>query len=211
MKSNRGYIIIKAWKYYLILGIVLFALIFALWVIYDAQNSANSSSGNTTENRTGEMPIKSAVVESYEITIFSQPPEYSHEISSFSDNAIYLDKTREVIVTQNVTQTVYTNISTQQWDSVEQCEAWIKAHLVNMWITQATCNDYSIDIQRQSMQEGYPISQALTWDTVYYGKTVNHINNGHAGCMVMINGTYYYFDPQPDLYKGLIKITEVAK
>lgn len=163
------------------------------------------------------MPLDSPVVASENITQYVEVEKiiYRDRIVRVVEQAP-IEVIREVIVTQNVTteKIVYTNISTRQWESVEQCEAWIKDHLINLWIVGdklANCNDYSRIMQDTAMQEGYPISQALTWDTLYYGKTVNHINNGHAGNMVLINGVYYWFDPNPEYYRGLVKITEVAK
>lgn len=112
------------------------------------------------------------------------------------------------------TGVIYTNIYTRQWESTAQCEAWVEDHLIRLWYVGdhlANCNDYAFIMQDTAMQEGLPVSIALTWDTVYYRNTVTHIGGGHAGCMVFINRVYYWFDPNPDFYNGLIRVTEAKQ
>lgn len=51
-------------------------------------------------------------------------------------------------------------------------------------------------LQNYLTSEGYKVSLAFTWNGYYYGKRVTDAPDGHAGLLVGIHRTYYFYDPE---------------
>lgn len=105
----------------------------------------------------------------------------------------------------------YRNIFPREFESVEQFEEWYEAQdfkpLFPSGAYQVDCNDYAGRLQRVALMQGYSISQALVLNGKYYGIRVSDMRDGHIGNLVLIDGIYYYVEPNPRKFK-VIKIVE---
>jgi hypothetical protein len=122
---------------------------------------------------------------------------------------------KEIEKPVEVEKVVYRNRLPQEWESVEQFEDWYYSQGFTILFNPSPrndCDDYAEWVNREALKQSYHISDALTWNGMYYNKKVT--NNykprepGHAGNLVLIQGTYYYFEPKIDEFNGLIKVTD---
>ena len=132
----------------------------------------------------------------------------------YIDKPVYVDVEKPVYVEKVIEQITYRNIFDRQWESVGQFTAWYLTQGFTLLFPYEAypmdCDDYAEWVSRQALEQGYQVSIALTWQGMYYGKKVTDIFtqqvSGHTGSLVEIQGTFYYFEPRIDEFKGLIKI-----
>jgi len=126
---------------------------------------------------------------------------------------IEVDKPVYITVTKQVPTEVivYRNIYPRQFVSVAAFKEWyngldFRFILPNGGdVDTADCDDYSARLQQLALEQSYSVSQALTWNELYYGIRVTDNKDGHAGNLVLIGTTYYWVEPQPDIFE-VIKV-----
>jgi len=114
----------------------------------------------------------------------------------------YVEVPVEVI--KEVEVITYRNIYARNWESVEQFKEWYGAQhftvLMDSPYYEVDCDDYSEWVQRKALQQGYSVSEAIAKNKLYAGVRVTKISGLHAGNLVMIDGVYYWVEPQPDMF-----------
>ena len=107
----------------------------------------------------------------------------------------------------------YRNIYPRDFTSVANFKEWYEAQgFLTLFpnageADSADCDDYSVRLQREALEQGYSISQAFALDGEYYGVKVTDETDGHAGNLVLIGHTYYWVEPQPDKFE-VIKVCD---
>lgn len=127
---------------------------------------------------------------------------------------VYYETVVETVIEVEVEKTVYRNIYSRSWESEEQFIEWYYAQgftfLVPSGEYKIDCEDYAKWVQREALEQGYRVSIALTWFGKYYNVRVNDKFTdrapGHAGNLVEIKGVFYYFEPQIEDFKGLVRV-----
>ena len=106
---------------------------------------------------------------------------------------------KEVSVIKETVQ--WRNIYDRNFKNVEQFREWYYDQNFNPLCPSGAykvdCDDYAQRLQIAALRQGYPISIALLKEGKYYGVAVSDVEGGHAGNLVMINGVYYYVEPDP--------------
>ena len=106
----------------------------------------------------------------------------------------------EIPVVEEITK--WRNIYPRQFESVEDFVEWYETQEFTLLYPSGDytvdCDDYAEMVQRKALEQGYAISQALTWNGQYYDMKVNNIFSGHVGNIVLIDNAYYYFEPNPE-------------
>lgn len=82
------------------------------------------------------------------------------------------------------------------WESVGEFQEWYRDLSLPALPPGNDCDDYAERLQRVALQQGYPVSIALVRDGTYYGVEVRDSSRQHAGCLVLIDGTFYYVGAQ---------------
>lgn len=123
---------------------------------------------------------------------------------------IYVDKpvdriVEKVIIEEKEIEVItYRNIYAREWESVEQFEQWYEdqhfTRLMSTPIYTVDCDDYSEWVQRKALEQGYSVSEALAKNRLYCGVKVTKAGGIHAGNLVLIDNTYYWVEPQPDIF-----------
>lgn len=130
------------------------------------------------------------------------PPEIIYERVEIPVEVI-----KEVQVVNEIVR--WRNIYDRNFDSVEQFKEWYYAQhfkpLFPSGVYKVDCDDYAQRLQITALRQGYPVSVALLKEGEYYGVNVSNIENGHAGNLVMIGGTYYYVEPDPSRF-NIVKV-----
>ncbi len=124
----------------------------------------------------------------------------------------YVDKPVivEKIVTQNVSVEVIKEIpvTRTQWrdfQSLEELTSWLDGLSV-LWISGKVvdCDEYSEFVWGKAYAEGYRMSEQLVYDGKLLDKVVMDTAGqklSHIGCLVNIGNKYYYFEPNPLMYR----------
>ena len=139
--------------------------------------------------------------------------DYWHEPQIVTVNVTEI---REIEVVKEVEKIVYHHRSPQEWESIEQFTEWYYSQGFTLLFPSGAyvvdCDDYAEWVNREALKQSYHISDALTWYSMYYNKKVTDKYTsqepGHAGNLVLIQGIYYYFEPNIKDFKGLIKVTD---
>lgn len=121
---------------------------------------------------------------------------------------IYKTKTVEVEVEKIVeVEKPVTRTKWQNFESLAEYAEWSEKLSV-LWITGQVvdCDDYSEFVWDMAYKDGYRMSEPLVRDGTYFGVTVNK-DEPHIGGQVQIGNKYYYFEPNPLMYR-LIYITD---
>jgi len=120
---------------------------------------------------------------------------------------VYVDRVKEVEVEKEVTKWRY--MPYRPWDSVKQFKEWYQEQHYESSILLGDCDDYALRLQIDGHEQGRPISQALTWNGIYYGNRVSDAPGGHAGNLILVHenggGVYYFVEPQATK----VKVTRV--
>jgi hypothetical protein len=127
---------------------------------------------------------------------------------------INVTEIREVEVVKETVSIVYQNRLPQDWESIEQFIDWYYSQGFTLLFPSGAytvdCDDYAEWVNREALKQSYHISDALTWNGMYYNKRVtnNYTSQipGHVGNLVLIQGAYYYFEPMIKDFNGLIKV-----
>ena len=86
----------------------------------------------------------------------------------------------------------------RHFESVEEAQTWIDDNkFVVGGDPDYDCGDYSEDWQAMALRDGYIISEQLIEGGYLLGKKVTSITERHAGCLVKIKESYYYFESTP--------------
>jgi len=122
------------------------------------------------------------------------------------EKLVYIDRpVYEVIEIPIVEEVIkWRNIHPKQFESLEQFIEWYEDQGFTVLFPSGAytvdCDDYAELVQRKALEQGYAISQALTLNGNYYGTRVNENAGGHVGNIVLIDNTYYYFEPNPEKF-----------
>lgn len=149
--------------------------------------------------KTMAEPIAEAHIATEYVTL---PPEIIYERVEIPVEVI-----KEVEVVKETVR--WRNIYDRDFDSVEQFKDWYYAQHFNplspSGVYKVDCDDYAQRLQITALRQGYPVSIALLKEGRYYDVNVSDIKEGHAGNLVMIDGTYYYIEPDPSKF-NIVKV-----
>lgn len=149
--------------------------------------------------KTMAEPIAEAHIATEYVTL---PPEIIYERVEIPVEVI-----KEVEVVKETVR--WRNIYDRDFDSVEQFKDWYYAQHFNplspSGVYKVDCDDYAQRLQITALRQGYPVSIALLKEGRYYDVNVSDIKEGHAGNLVMIDGTYYYIEPDPSKF-SIVKV-----
>jgi len=163
-----------------------------------------------TQIITVNMPYEVKVLELYPIIEYV---DRWHEPEVITVNNTILKEIEKPVEVEKV---VYRNRLPQEWESVEQFENWYYSQGFTLLMTSGAytvdCDDYAEWVNREALKQSYHISDALTWNGMYYNKKVTNKYKpeqpGHVGGLVLIQGTYYYFEPMIKDFNGLVKVVD---
>lgn len=149
--------------------------------------------------KTMAEPIAAAHITTEYVTL---PPEIIYERVEIPVEVI-----KEVEVVKETVR--WRNIYDRDFGSVEQFKDWYYAQHFNplspSGVYKVDCDDYAQRLQITALRQGYPVSIALLKEGRYYDVNVSDIQEGHAGNLVMIDGTYYYIEPDPSKF-NIVKV-----
>lgn len=144
-------------------------------------------------------PVAAAYITTEYVTL---PPKIIYERVE-----IPVEVVKEIEVVKETVR--WRNIYPRTFESVEEFKEWYYAQhfnpLLPSGVYEVDCDDYAQRLQITALQQGYPVSIALLKDGEYYGVGVSDIKEGHAGNLVMIEGTYYYVEPDPSKF-NIVKV-----
>ena len=153
--------------------------------------------------KTMAEPIAEAHIATEYVTL---PPEIIYERVEILVEVI---KEVEVLVEVPVEVVKWRNIYPRTFESVEEFKDWYYAQHFNplspSGVYKVDCDDYAQRLQITALRQGYPVSIALLKEGRYYDVNVSDIQEGHAGNLVMIDGTYYYIEPDPSKF-NIVKV-----
>lgn len=147
-----------------------------------------SSPGITT--LTQNTTVEPVVVAKTEKTVVEKP------VYIVVEQPVIQEVIKEVPVEKIVIQQV--PIPLKEWQSLDEFLGMMpsvttfKANSC-LWVAET--------IQQSLMSQGYPVSVALVWDGYYYGTVVKSRDYsekpyGHAGLLVDIQDSWYFYDPE---------------
>jgi hypothetical protein len=104
---------------------------------------------------------------------------------------------REVVKEVSVEKIVYQQISVKDWQSIDE----FRAKLPQYEYFSGGCLSIAEMLQQSLMKQGYPVSIALEYNGYYYATCVRSrdyygIDTGHAGLLVGIKSSWYFYEPE---------------